>query len=60
MSALLPALAVLLAHVGHWAAQLLYLLPVFAVVAWISVQALRERRRDRPPASAGPSPGPPD
>jgi hypothetical protein len=39
------------AHVGHWIAELLYLVPVIVVVGWIVLRALLDRRR------AGPDPG---
>jgi hypothetical protein len=44
------------AHVGHWAAELLYVAPVIAVVTWITGRALLEQRRARRAASAGPPP----
>ena len=34
-----------LAHAGHWLADLLFVAPALLVVGWISVRALRERRR---------------
>ena len=48
----------MLAHVGHWAIQLLYVLPVLLVVGWISVRALLDRRaqaaeRDEEPPAGG-------
>jgi hypothetical protein len=33
-----------LAHAGHWLAQLLYVAPVVIIVAWLGVQNLRDRR----------------
>ena len=33
------------AHVGHWYAELLYVLPVVLVVAWLAASARLERRR---------------
>ena len=32
------------AHVGHWIADVLYVLPVLLVVGWISIRALLDRR----------------
>ena len=37
----------LLAHVGHWATSVLYLLPVALVVLWLALQSWRQKRRDR-------------
>jgi hypothetical protein len=48
------------AHAGHWLAEVLYLVPVFVVVTWISVRALLEQRRSRTRGSAGPAPAPPE
>lgn len=44
----------MLAHVGHWAISLLYVLPVVLVVGFISIRALLDRRNPPPP------PPPPD
>jgi hypothetical protein len=33
------------AHVGHWLAELLYVMPVLVIVVWISIRALLDRRR---------------
>jgi hypothetical protein len=33
-----------LAHVGHWLADLLYVMPVLAIVVWISIRAILDRR----------------
>ena len=38
------AAPVVLAHVGHWAVSLLYLLPVVLVVVFLMIQGRRERR----------------
>jgi hypothetical protein len=35
----------ILAHFGHWWTSLLYLAPVVIVVAWLSLQAWRDRGR---------------
>ena len=46
-----------LAHAGHWIAELLYVVPVLAVVGWISIRAIIDRRRqaaDEPPAGDPP------
>lgn len=52
-----------LAHTGHWLVDALYVAPVVAVVVWISVRSLRDRRREarepaRARAPAGPEPDP--
>ena len=36
-----------LAHVGHWLAELMYVMPVLAIVVWISVKAIIDRRAER-------------
>lgn len=38
-------MTVLPAHAGHWLAELMYVAPVLAVVIWIGVRALLDRRR---------------
>ena len=43
-----------LAHIGHWYAEILYVLPVVLTVGWLSVQTRREKRR------AARAPAPPD
>ena len=47
-------------HVGHWALDLLYVLPVLVVVGFISVRALLDRRaaahEDAPASGAGDPP----
>jgi hypothetical protein len=35
-----------LAHAGHWLANLMYAGPVLVVVGWIAAQAIRDRRRN--------------
>jgi hypothetical protein len=40
-------MGLLLAHFGHWSTSLLYLGPIGVVVAVLSVQAWRDRRRGR-------------
>jgi len=35
----------LVAHAGHWAVGILYLMPVFAVLIALRVSIVRERRR---------------
>lgn len=34
-----------LAHAGHWLVELMYVLPVLAIVVWISIRAIIDRRR---------------
>jgi hypothetical protein len=36
-----------LAHVGHWLAELMYVMPVLAIVVWISIKAILDRRAER-------------
>jgi hypothetical protein len=45
-----------LAHVGHWAASLLYVVPVLIVVAALVWQSWRDKRRRRG-AGGGPVTG---
>lgn len=47
----------MLAHVGHWLADLLYVAPVLVVAAWIGGRALLDRRAAR--AEEKPSPAAP-
>lgn len=47
-----------LAHVGHWLLDVLYVVPVLVVVAFISVRALLDKRAAANEESAGPA-GPP-
>ena len=37
----------ILAHAGHWLADVLYVLPVLVVVGWISIRALLDRRAEK-------------
>ena len=46
-----------LAHAGHWLVEALYVLPVVAVVTWISIKSVLDRRRDaRDAVGDGPPP----
>ena len=36
-----------LAHSGHWLVNLIYVAPVLLVVAWIGINSIRDRRRER-------------
>ena len=47
-----------LAHVGHWALDLLYLLPVLVVVGFISVRAILDRRAAASEETPAPAPPP--
>ena len=47
-----------LAHVGHWLLDVLYVLPVLVVVAWISIRALLDKRAAANRAETG-APAPP-
>jgi hypothetical protein len=40
-----------LAHMGHWAASLAYLVPIVVAIALVTVQSVRDRRRGAPPAA---------
>jgi hypothetical protein len=46
----------LVAHVGHWLVETLYVMPVVVIVVWISVKALLDRRRERREGTTGPPP----
>ncbi len=35
-----------LAHVGHWYAEMMYVAPVVLMVGWLKLSGVRERRRD--------------
>ena len=48
--------ASVVAHAGHWLAQLLYVLPVVVVVGWISIRAIIDRRRARAERRHEPAP----
>lgn len=39
--------AMLLAHLGHWYVSLLYLGPVAVIVAFLTIQNRRDKRRER-------------
>ncbi len=52
-----------LAHAGHWLVETLYIAPVVAIVVYISIKTLIDRRREEragphAPASADPGPDP--
>ena len=36
-----------IAHSGHWLVNLIYMGPVIAIVTWISINSILERRRER-------------
>jgi hypothetical protein len=40
-------MALVLAHAGHWLANLVYAGPVIVVVGWLAWTTLRERRREK-------------
>ena len=44
------------AHVGHWLAELMYVMPVLVIVVWISVRAIIDRRRAREDEDRSPAP----
>jgi len=48
--------APLLAHVGHWLVNLLYLVPLVIVVAMLGISSLRDRRAAAAAAAAGSAP----
>lgn len=40
----------ILAHIGHWYAEVLYVAPVALTVGWLALAGRRERHREeRPP-----------
>lgn len=41
-----------LAHVGHWAVQLVFFVPVVGFIAWLAVTQYRDRRARRTGAVA--------
>ena len=43
--ALLSDAMLVLAHAGHWLAQLMYVVPVVGIVAWLGVTTYRDRHR---------------
>ncbi len=45
-----------LAHSGHWLVETLYVVPVVAVVMWISIKSLLDRRRARAELRREPAP----
>jgi hypothetical protein len=55
----IPLIAPPLAHVGHWAASLAYLVPILIAIALVTVQSVHDRRRGTQPAADADSPGPP-
>ncbi len=48
-----------LAHVGHWLADVFYVLPVLVVVGWISIRALLDKRAAANGAPDAVAPPPP-
>jgi hypothetical protein len=50
------------AHAGHWLAELMYVAPVLAIVVWIAIRSIIDRRReaagDEPPPAHSSSPPP--
>jgi hypothetical protein len=48
-----------LAHVGHWAINLLYVAPLFIAVAVLGYQAMKDRRRLKREGDDVRSPPPP-
>lgn len=42
-----------LAHIGHWYAELLYVLPVALVAGWLGLSSWREKRRAGEPDGGG-------
>ena len=46
------------AHVGHWLLDVIYVLPVLVVVAWISIRALLDKRAASREATPAPAPPP--
>ena len=50
----------LLAHVGHWLVNVLYLVPLVIVVGMLAVSSIRDRRAEAAEAAAGSVPPTPD
>jgi hypothetical protein len=48
------------AHAGHWLAELMYVAPVVAIVGWIGVRSILDRRAEAREEAAGGPGGPPD
>lgn len=44
-----------IAHTGHWLANLLYVLPLAVALGFLALQAIRDRRRNQPEASDAPA-----
>ena len=42
-----------IAHAGHWLAEFMYVMPVLAIVVWISIKSVLDRRRDEREAAEG-------
>ncbi len=36
-----------LAHIGHWYAEVMYVAPVVLMVGWLKITSVREKRRER-------------
>jgi hypothetical protein len=47
-----------LAHAGHWLANVVYAGPVVVVVGWLAFTTVRERRREKAEGAAQPAVGP--
>lgn len=43
-----------LAHPGHWLAELMYVMPVLAIVVWIGIKNLLDRRNGTAEDEQGP------
>ena len=43
-----------LAHAGDWLVSLIYMGPVIVIVVWISINSIRDRRRERREGGSGP------
>jgi hypothetical protein len=37
---------IVVAHVGHWLVNLIYLAPVILIVSWIGITSIRDRRHE--------------
>ena len=44
-----------LAHPGHWLAELMYVMPVLAIVIWIAIKSFLDKRADREAGAEGPA-----
>jgi hypothetical protein len=39
---------IVFAHAGHWIVSVIYALPAIAILVWVTITTLRDRRRKAP------------